>query len=69
MTDKSTFTDAEWHALTEARLLAKAEVLHAKQEMRDGKRVVRLEWHTAFAGDEPIRPTTSSKQVNRQAIP
>lgn len=26
----------------------------AKQEMRDGKRVVRLEWHTAFAGDEPL---------------
>jgi aryl-alcohol dehydrogenase-like predicted oxidoreductase len=26
----------------------------AKQEMRDGKRVVRLEWHTSFAGDEPL---------------
>jgi hypothetical protein len=26
----------------------------AKQEMRDGKRVVSLEWQTAYAGDQPI---------------
>jgi hypothetical protein len=26
----------------------------AKREMRDRKRLVRLEWHTAFAGDEPL---------------
>jgi len=26
----------------------------AQQEMRGGKRVVRLQWQTAFAGDEPI---------------
>lgn len=26
----------------------------AAQEMRDGKRMVRLSWQTAFAGDEPI---------------
>jgi aryl-alcohol dehydrogenase-like predicted oxidoreductase len=26
----------------------------ARQEMRDGKRLARLEWQTAYAGDEPI---------------
>jgi hypothetical protein len=26
-----------------------------KQEVRDGQRLVRLTWHTAYAGDEPIR--------------
>jgi len=26
----------------------------AEQEMHDGKRVIRLKWQTAFAGDEPI---------------
>ena len=26
----------------------------ARQEMRDGKRIARLEWQTAYAGDEPI---------------
>ena len=26
----------------------------AEQEMRDGKRLIRLKWQTAFAGDEPI---------------
>jgi len=26
----------------------------ARQEIRDGKRVVKLEWQTAYAGDEPI---------------
>ncbi len=27
----------------------------AQQEMRDGKRLSRLQWQTAFAGDEPIQ--------------
>jgi len=26
----------------------------AQQEMRDGKRLARLQWQTAYAGDEPI---------------
>jgi aryl-alcohol dehydrogenase-like predicted oxidoreductase len=26
----------------------------AQQDMRDGRRRVRLQWHTAYAGDEPI---------------
>ena len=26
----------------------------AQQEMRDGERLVRLQWQTAYAGDEPI---------------
>ena len=26
-----------------------------KQEVRDGQRLARLAWHTAYAGDEPIR--------------
>jgi aryl-alcohol dehydrogenase-like predicted oxidoreductase len=27
----------------------------ARQEVRDGRRLVRLQWQTAYAGDEPIR--------------
>jgi hypothetical protein len=45
---KTNYFQLSKHELTPAR-----EPL-AKQEMRDRKRVVRLEWHTSFAGDEPL---------------
>jgi|WetSurMetagenome_2_1015567.scaffolds.fasta_scaffold77028_2 aryl-alcohol dehydrogenase-like predicted oxidoreductase len=43
-----------------------------EQEMRDGKRTVRLKWQTAFAGDEPLvryeiwRDHQKAGQINHQ---
>jgi len=55
--EKTTSTVKEgktnYFQLSKAALTPPREAV-AEQEMRDGKRVVRLKWQTAFAGDEPI---------------
>ena len=42
-----------WFQLPKEGLTPPREAL-AEQEMHDGKRVIRLKWQTAFAGDEPL---------------
>jgi hypothetical protein len=42
-----------WFQLPKEALTPPREAV-AEQEMRDGKRVIRLKWQTAYAGDEPL---------------
>ena len=42
-----------WFQLPKEALTPPREAV-AEQEVRDGKRVIRLKWQTAYAGDEPL---------------